>query len=111
MQNLWLKWKYIFILKNSIKNEICGFRSFRLNTPLEASMLITGIVKEKLTENIEVFINLFELETLVEMDIRLVKAVISAQNYNEINRYIAKYGYTISDSKILFRKILRSLEA
>jgi predicted house-cleaning noncanonical NTP pyrophosphatase (MazG superfamily) len=72
-------------------------------------MLITGIVKEKLTENIEEFINLFELETLVEMDIRLVKAVISAQNYNEINRYIAKYGYTISDSKILFRKILRSL--
>jgi len=26
------------------------------------------------------------------------------------NRYIAKYGYTISDSKIEFRKILKSLE-
>jgi hypothetical protein len=41
--------------------------------------------------------------------VRTVKAVISAQNYDEINRYIAKYGYTFSASKILFRKILKSL--
>jgi hypothetical protein len=31
--------------------------------------------------------------------------VISAQNYNGINRYIAKYGYTISGSKIVLRKM------
>jgi hypothetical protein len=38
----------------------------------------------------------------------VLKAVIST-NYNEINRYIAKYAYKINDSKILFRKILKSL--
>lgn len=97
--------EYIFILTNSIRNQIYGFRSFRLNTPTEASMLIAGIVKEKLDENIEEFINLFELEKLEEMDVRIVKAVISSQNYNEINRYIAKYGYKMYDSRILFRKM------
>lgn len=102
--------EYIFILKNSIKNEICGFRSLRLNTPTEASMLITGIVKEKLNENIEEFINLFELEKLEEMNVRIVKAVISAQNHDEINRYIAKYNFNITGTKILFRKILKSLK-
>jgi hypothetical protein len=103
--------EYIFILKNSIRNEICGFRSFRLNTPAEASMLITGIVKEKLDENIEEFINLFELEKLEEMNVRTVKAVISAQNHDEINRYIAKYGYAIQGTRVLFRKILKNLNA
>jgi len=45
------------------------------------------------------------------MNIRRIKAVISITNTDEINRYISKYGYTISDSKILFRKILKPLEA
>jgi len=103
--------EYIFILKNSFRNEICGFRSMKLNSPTDASMLITGIVKKKLDENLEELINLFELEKLEDLNVRTVKAVISAQNYDEINRYIAKYGYTISASKILFRKILKSLEA
>jgi hypothetical protein len=99
------------MLKNSIRNKICGFRSFRLNTPTGASMLITGIVKEKLDENFEELINLFELEKLEEMNIRTVKAVISAQNHNEINRYIAKYGYAIQGTRVLFRKILKAVSS
>ena len=72
-------------------------------------MLITGILKDKQKENIQELINLFELQQLNEMSIRFVKAVISTQNNDEINRYIAKYGYTISGSKILFRKVFRKL--
>jgi hypothetical protein len=101
--------EYIYILKNGISKEILGFRSFKINSRNEASMLITGTLKEKQHENIQELINLFELEQLNEKDMRFVKAVISAQNYDEINRYIAKYNYAIYDSQILFRKILKPL--
>ena len=99
--------EFIYILQNSFSKEVLGFRSFKLNSKTEASMLISGIVKEKQEENLQEFINLFELEKLYNLNIRSVKAVISAQNFDEINHYIAKYGYTIYDSKILFRKVLK----
>ena len=99
--------EFIYILQNGFSKEFLGFRSFKLNSITEASMLISGIVKEKQEENLQEFINLFELEILDNLNIRSVKAVISVQNFDEINRYISKYAYTIYDSKILLRKILK----
>jgi len=101
--------EFIYILQNSNTNEILGFRSFQTTSKAEASMLISGYISEKKEENFQELINLLELETLHETGIQLIKAVISVQNYDEINRYISKYGYKIYDSKILLRKLLKPL--
>jgi hypothetical protein len=44
---------------------------------------------------------------LADLIILSVNAVLSAKNYDEIKRYISKYQYKISDSKLVLRKILK----
>jgi len=104
-QSLKRKDEYIYMLQNSITHEISGFRSFKISPGYEASLLVSGII-EKPGEDICELINIFELEKLSDMNIRRVKAVISITNTDEINRYIAKYGYTLSGSKIVLRKMV-----
>ena len=106
-QSLKRKYERIFILQNSNNNEILGFRSLKFKDNKEVDMLISGIVQEKTEENIQELINVFELQILDDMGVQQINMVISAKNYDEINRYLSKYNYIITDSKLVLRKILK----
>ena len=95
----------IFVLKNQFDNSVLGFRSFRLDSEIEASMLLCGVNKSINEEKYLKMISLFELEVLSNLGIRYISAVLSARNSGEINRYIADHGYTIEKIQYVCRRI------
>ncbi len=96
----------IFILNNRHHPGILGFRSFKVESRVEASMLLSGVVNHHQSEKYRAMINLFELEELAGMDIRFINAVISARNYSEINHYISQFKYSIDKVQFVCRKLL-----
>jgi hypothetical protein len=96
----------IFILNNRHHPGILGFRSFKVESRVEASMLLSGVINHLHSEKYRSMINLFELEQLAVMDIRFINAVISARNYSEINHYISQFKYSIDKVQFVCRKHL-----
>ena len=110
-QSLKRKNERVFVLQNSNSGELLGFRSFKLKNNTVVDMLISRFLQKKTNENIQELINLFELQLFNDLGVQKIHAVLSAKNYDEINRYLSKYAYTITDSKIVVRKILKSFLA
>jgi hypothetical protein len=95
----------IFILKNEFSEEILGFRSFRLDSDIEVSMLLCGVLPNQQSDKYLRMINSFELEALGKIGVQYVNAVLSARNYSEVNRYIAENGFQIEKIEYVCRKI------
>lgn len=98
----------IYILKNSYSGEVLGFRSFRLDSDIEVSMLLCGVVPGYLADKHLQMINTFELEVIGELGVQYIKAVISARNYLEINRYLTQNGFLIDYAEYVCRRITES---
>ena len=96
--------EFVFLLINNTQKTVCGFRSFKTDKNHTASMFLSGITRKDNLFDYAGIICYLELQALDYLNIKKVKSVISINNFEEINRYIAELGYKVFNSNTVMRK-------
>lgn len=97
----------IFKLVSKKNNEICGFKTFRIETDKRILLLLGGVANKYKNTPLGLINAITEINYLVEQGYKKIITHISARNTPIVNLELSWLNYKVVDTNVILRKVYK----